>query len=52
MPSKIIVSASYNFTIKTRYLKFWDIINGLAQSGKVNSCGFYNTLLTYDLLLT
>ena len=41
------VSASYDFTVKTltRYPKFWDIINGLAQSGKVNSCRFRNTLL-------
>ena len=46
LPSKIIVSTSYNFTIKIRYLKFWEITNGSAQSGDVNSCRFYYTLLT------
>ena len=41
------VSVSYNFTVKTltSHPKFWDIINGLAQSGTVNSCRFRNTLL-------
>ena len=41
------VGASYNFTVKTLtgYPKFWDIINGLAHSGTVNSSRFRNTLL-------